>query len=82
MTDRPIRTAAAIAKNPGKTDRAIAAEAGVAPNTVGKARKSTVTDVTVADANTQGTSSAPETKNTLASGPSEKPQFIVASGKQ
>lgn len=35
------RAAAAIAANPGKSDRAIAAEIGTSPTTVGKARRLT-----------------------------------------
>lgn len=51
------RAAQALAKNPEKSDRAIAAEIGVSTPTVGRARKATVTKVTVDEP--CGTATAP-----------------------
>ena len=43
----PVRAAAAIAADSGKSDRAIAEDSGASARTVARVRKSTVTNVTV-----------------------------------
>jgi len=60
------RAAAAIAKNPEKSDRAIAAEIGVSDRTINRARKTTATDVAVGTKRTGKdgrTRQVPQTKN-------------------